>query len=164
MPNCLSLRLYSKLSGAKLLNNQIKRVSNWSLKQYIKLLPMYSRGIDVHWKITKNINKWISNDWLRSDKDPPSGSSNTMSSFMQRQLISRDIQFFFDGNADSLKHMTHCQMFQKVVSVLPAKIWRLVGCTEMISWYAKLWLSAIAFQICMTYYRRKSTVWPGKLI
>ena len=30
--------------------------------------------------------------------------------------------------------MTHCQMFQKVESVLPAKIWRLVGCTEMISW------------------------------
>ena len=29
---------------------------------------------------------------------------------------------------------THCQMFQKVESVLPAKIWRLVGCTEMLSW------------------------------
>ena len=31
-------------------------------------------------------------------------------------------------------HMTHCQMFQKVESDLPAKIWRLVGYTEMISW------------------------------
>ena len=31
-------------------------------------------------------------------------------------------------------HMTHCQMFQKVESVLPAKIGRLVGCTKMISW------------------------------
>ena len=31
-------------------------------------------------------------------------------------------------------HMTHSQMFQKVKSDLPAKIWRLVGCTEMLSW------------------------------
>ena len=33
-----------------------------------------------------------------------------------------------------VQYMTHWQMFQKVESVLPAKIWRLVGCTEMISW------------------------------
>ena len=31
-------------------------------------------------------------------------------------------------------YTTHSQMFQKVESDLPAKIWRLVGCTEMISW------------------------------
>ena len=33
-----------------------------------------------------------------------------------------------------IMYMTHSQMFQKVESDLPAKIWRLVGCTEMISW------------------------------
>ena len=31
-------------------------------------------------------------------------------------------------------YTTHSQMFQKVESDLPAKIWRLVGCTKMISW------------------------------
>ena len=31
-------------------------------------------------------------------------------------------------------YMTHCQMLGKVASGLPAKIWRLVGCTEMLSW------------------------------
>ena len=30
--------------------------------------------------------------------------------------------------------MTHSQMFQKVEYGLAAKIWRLVGCTKMISW------------------------------
>ena len=35
-------------------------------------------------------------------------------------------------------YMTHSQMFQKVESDLPEKIWSLVGCTEMISWLAKL--------------------------
>ena len=30
--------------------------------------------------------------------------------------------------------MTHSQMFQKVEYGLPAKIWQLLGCTEMISW------------------------------
>ena len=31
------------------------------------------------------------------------------------------------------EYKTHCQMLGKVESVLPAKIGRLVGCTEMIS-------------------------------
>ena len=31
-------------------------------------------------------------------------------------------------------YMSHCQMLGKVESGLPAKIWRLVGCTEMLSW------------------------------
>ena len=31
-------------------------------------------------------------------------------------------------------HMTHSQMFQKVEYGLPAKIWQLLGYTEMISW------------------------------
>ena len=31
-------------------------------------------------------------------------------------------------------HMTHSQMLRKVEYALPAKIWRLVGCTEMLSW------------------------------
>ena len=30
--------------------------------------------------------------------------------------------------------MTHSQMLGKVEYTLPAKIWRLVGCTEMLSW------------------------------
>ena len=30
--------------------------------------------------------------------------------------------------------MSHCQMLGKVEYGLPAKIWRLVGCTEMLSW------------------------------
>ena len=35
---------------------------------------------------------------------------------------------------DLIVDMTNCQMFKKVESDLPAKIWRLIGCTEMISW------------------------------
>ena len=31
-------------------------------------------------------------------------------------------------------HMTHSQMLGKVKYGLPAKIWRLIGCTEMLSW------------------------------
>ena len=31
-------------------------------------------------------------------------------------------------------YMSHCQMLGKVEYGLPAKIWRLVGCTEMLSW------------------------------
>ena len=34
--------------------------------------------------------------------------------------------------------MIHCQMLGKVEYGLPAKIWRLVGCTEMLSWLPKL--------------------------
>ena len=31
-------------------------------------------------------------------------------------------------------YMTHCQMLGKFEYTLPAKFWRLVGCTEMLSW------------------------------
>ena len=31
-------------------------------------------------------------------------------------------------------HMTHSQMLGKIEYTLPAKFWRLVGCTEMLSW------------------------------
>ena len=39
--------------------------------------------------------------------------------------------FFFAKN--KFMHMTHSQMLGKVEYGLPAKIWRLVGCTEMLS-------------------------------
>ena len=32
------------------------------------------------------------------------------------------------------EHMTHSQMLGKIEYTLPAKFWRLVGCTEMLSW------------------------------
>ena len=37
-------------------------------------------------------------------------------------------------NQPKAKCMTHSQMLGKVEYGLPAKIWRLVGCTEMLSW------------------------------
>ena len=33
-----------------------------------------------------------------------------------------------------LLYMSHCQMLGKFEYTLPAKFWRLVGCTEMLSW------------------------------
>ena len=59
-----------------------------------------------------------------------------------------DVEFFFDGYQWSRKYvhtvsvkalplfvsMTHSQMLGKVKYGLPAKIWRLVGCTKMLSW------------------------------
>ena len=41
--------------------------------------------------------------------------------------------------------MSHCQMLGKVEYGLPAKIWRLVGCTEMLSWVK--WCSHIGQQM-----------------
>ena len=37
-------------------------------------------------------------------------------------------------NDEEALNMTHSQMLGKVEYGLPAKIWRLVGCTEMLSW------------------------------
>ena len=34
----------------------------------------------------------------------------------------------------TIVHMTHSQMLGKFEYTLPAKFWRLVGCTEMLSW------------------------------
>ena len=36
--------------------------------------------------------------------------------------------------SDRLLHMSHSQMLGKFEYGLPAKFWRLVGCTEMLSW------------------------------
>ena len=44
-----------------------------------------------------------------------------------------------------------------------AKFWRLVGCSKRLHWQLKLTAGTIAFRICMTCYRWKSTVLPGKL-
>ena len=44
-----------------------------------------------------------------------------------------------------------------------AKFWRLVGCSKSLHWKLKLTAGTIAFRICMTCYRWKSTVLPGKL-
>ena len=35
---------------------------------------------------------------------------------------------------DSIQYMSHSQMLGKFEYTLPAKFWRLVGCTEMLSW------------------------------
>ena len=39
-----------------------------------------------------------------------------------------------DENFGCYLYRRRCQMFQKVEYGLPAKIWRFVGCTKMISW------------------------------
>ena len=44
-----------------------------------------------------------------------------------------------------------------------AKFWGLVGCSKRLDWSLKLTSGPIAFRICMTCYRWKSTVFPGKL-
>ena len=43
-----------------------------------------------------------------------------------------------------------------------AKIWRLVGCSKSV--FYRLTVGIIAFRICMTCYRQKLIVWPGKSI
>ena len=41
---------------------------------------------------------------------------------------------------------------------------KLTGCTERVPIYTKLTIRPIAFRICVTCYRQKLTVWPGKSI
>ena len=43
-------------------------------------------------------------------------------------------QTFILGLHIFLDHRTHSQMLGKIEYTLPAKFWRLVGCTEMLSW------------------------------
>ena len=60
-----------------------------------------------------------------------------------QSLSTPDHQIFYLSHSDQsiwiqiYISMRGCQMLGKVESDLPAKIWRLVGCTEMISWKAK---------------------------
>ena len=48
--------------------------------------------------------------------------------------ISNDNFFLFGGGSTQGILMTHSQMLGKFEYTLPAKFWRLVGCTEMLSW------------------------------
>ena len=47
---------------------------------------------------------------------------------------------------------------------LPAKFWRLTGCTKIAPRQPIFNLRCLAFRICMACYRRKSTVSPGKFV
>ena len=57
---------------------------------------------------------------------------NTKVAFKRKKRVNNHIyKGLFKDKKD---HKTHSQMLGKIEYTLPAKFWRLVGCTEMLSW------------------------------
>ena len=54
--------------------------------------------------------------------------------FIQRIVKEECAKFIWNGDDNISADMTHSQMLGKIEYTLPAKFWRLVGCTEMLSW------------------------------
>ena len=67
----------------------------------------------------------------------PARPSGQLTSRLRRSARKWEVIIFRDKQTDKhfiMIYMSHSQMLGKVESGLAAKIWRLVGCTEMLSW------------------------------
>ena len=69
----------------------------------------------------------------RIDKDGRNESQNHNFKKMQIEMRNFRIWKKIDSCNDNI-NMSHSQMLGKFEYTLPAKFWRLVGCTEMLSW------------------------------
>ena len=76
--------------------------------------------------------------------------------------IKRNLNIFQWLGSHEIYIQTQSQMLWNPMGNLPAKFWRLTGCTNIAPIYFILSLRCIAFRICMACYRRKPTVSPGK--
>ena len=79
---------------------------------FLSLLWVFSSPQRYHQSINTAISRWII-------------LSSSINTFAHDRCFLDKKQF---------PDTSHCQMLGKVEYGLPAKIWRLVGCTEMLSW------------------------------
>ena len=92
-----------------------------------------------HWTLTIGRENWWSpNDhiyWAPSRRSNCSTKVNKWSTDMRRSwVLGSHVTKSLKKNPGKKCYRSHCQMLGKVEYGLPAKIWRLVGCTEMLSW------------------------------
>ena len=96
-------------------------ISGWNCKGACRL----------HWQIQMNvlINQQKQNYMWRSIQNYKMNSGYHLCFVLSPTILSHP------RSPQPLQmHMSHCQMLGKFEYTLPAKFWRLVGCTEMLSW------------------------------
>ena len=93
------------------------------------------RQIMVIWGIPENILQntvqihWPSVDWAPQSKVMATSHFCPIS-----PLKYQNSDFWLIGMGHPKRYTSHSQMLGKFEYTLPAKFWRLVGCTEMLSW------------------------------